>query len=66
MRSLTRTYDQFIPEFLCTIFASGDQVRVAVLHGVGDIRARRTGRTTLRASRASWSRSSRTVALTGS
>jgi hypothetical protein len=38
MRALPLTYDQFIPEFLGMLFTPGEQVRVAVLHGPGDMR----------------------------
>ena len=38
MCNLQRTYDQFVPEFIGTLFGPGDMVRVAVLHGPGDMR----------------------------
>lgn len=41
MRPIERAYGQFLPEFLGAIFAPGDRVRVAVLHGPGDMRNER-------------------------
>lgn len=38
MRSLQRTYGDFVPEFMTTVFAPGDLVRLAVLWGPGDMR----------------------------